>query len=447
MIKRRSVGKNCKNQLFTLLLLSTVVPGSYSVELQSAENSSLPASSQFMSNTAKPVITDLETRNRQLSLNRYRSPSFEFAPGSLGKGWRTNFDYYLAKTPSHYLVLTPEGSAHRFKIEHGSIINQQRRSHLYIDKKGTSVQFVEESGRSVTFHGSLPVKIELADQKPVHLYYTNGLLSSAFATPEAALIFVYNQSRSLQVINLAGDSVTYTKDGNGKLTKISKRKNEKNNRKFLPQDLTKARKAKINNTPECEASVQDEQDELCNSEADLGEGFTFNDSISIPNSAQIDLRPSNCGSFFDQYAGMERGFKIESGFSSFQPYLKDLKTVRNFPVIDFLAQGEARIMISRDLLSATYRQEGAPNGLYDKLIQDANAIDRKLIQPLKENGFVSATENGKTTTLQSDDFNQLVLELVVQHGVANINQIAQIERARIDLLKQYGIVLRVIEIP
>ena len=428
-------------------MLSTVVPSSYSAEQHSAKNFSLPARSQLLSSNEKTVITDLETRNKQLSLNRYRGPSFAFAPSLLGEGWRTNFDYYLAKTPSHYLVITPEGAVHSFKIENESIVNQQKSSHLSIDKNHSSAKFVDENGHNVTFHGSLPVKIELANQEPVHLYYTNNLLSSAFTTQEAALTFVYNQSRSLQVANLAGDSITYTKDGNGKLTKITKRKSEEKNRKTLPQKLTRTLKAKNKNTPECETLDQGEQDELCNSEADLGENFTFSDSISIPNAAQIDLRPSDCGSFFDQYSGMERGFKIESGFSSFQPYRKDLQTVRNFPVIDFLAQGEARIMISRDLLSATYRQEGAPNGLYDKLIQDAKAIDRKLIQPLKENGFVSATENGKTTTLQSDDFNQLVLELVVQHGVASINQIAQIERARVDLLKQYGIVLRVIEIP
>jgi len=67
--------------------------------------------------------------------------------------------------------------------------------------------------------------------------------------------------------------------------------------------------------------------------------------------------------------------------------------------------------------------------------------------PLSVQGEITVVDNGQTTTIIASDFDEVVLEMVVQYGMASPNQIEQIQRAQQELKERWNITLRVIEIP
>lgn len=177
-------------------------------------------------------------------------------------------------------------------------------------------------------------------------------------------------------------------------------------------------------------------------EAPLSDHFTAGPSID--EGITVDIRPESCQSYFREYVGIERGARIEDALAHAAHYANVTPTVRSFPLVDFIGQGEARVVRSRDLASASYAEPGA---LYDRLMRDGRDIETGLITPLLQDGFIERTELGSTTRLEASTAQTIVLEVIVQHGMTSDAQLTDIRRAASDLASTWGIALRVIEIP
>jgi hypothetical protein len=170
----------------------------------------------------------------------------------------------------------------------------------------------------------------------------------------------------------------------------------------------------------------------------------FESGPSIDEALTIDVRPESCQSYFREYIGIERGSRIEEALAHAHHYAGAVATVRSFPIVDFISDGEARVVRSRDLASQTYTASGA---LYERLMRDGRDIESGLIMPLREDGAIERTELGATTRLEAASAVTIVLEVVVQHGMTTSIQLDELRRAASDLASTWGIVLRIIEIP
>jgi len=103
---------------------------------------------------------------------------------------------------------------------------------------------------------------------------------------------------------------------------------------------------------------------------------------------------------------------------------------------------------SRDLTSSSFNDPSNPNALLYRINRDAREMHDSFIQPLAENGFVSTTENGITTTIHNDGEDQhLVLQLLIRDNIASPSHWEQIALARENLARNYQITLEVILIP
>ncbi|MBX2838520.1 MAG: hypothetical protein KTR35_16800 [Gammaproteobacteria bacterium] len=188
-----------------------------------------------------------------------------------------------------------------------------------------------------------------------------------------------------------------------------------------------------------------EETGLCDTEANPPPA-NFTDLTPIPNSIPLDIRPASCESYFTQFSNIQRGQQIEIGFGLHEYHSDALATVQNFPVIDFIEGTTAIALISRDLGSASYN-DASNTALYEQLIEDGEKIFDDFLEPLRTEGSVSSTSGGDSTTIEADTVQETVLELVVQAGSASDAQIAQIEQASETLAANWGIIIRVIEIP
>ena len=129
--------------------------------------------------------------------------------------------------------------------------------------------------------------------------------------------------------------------------------------------------------------------------APLPTGFNY---PSDPNELHINIRPSDCHSFFTAFPSIERGTAIEEALSDHAPYLGSESGAHSFPVADYWNNGNVYVLISRDLTAATYLPELNPDGFYEQLIADGENIQENLIQVLATEGQISNTANGQSTT-------------------------------------------------
>lgn len=168
-------------------------------------------------------------------------------------------------------------------------------------------------------------------------------------------------------------------------------------------------------------------------------------SSSIPGATVRDIRTDDCESYFVRYSGINRGIQLETAISNHEDYRHALFTSRRFPVVDFVIDTTAVVSKSRDLSTASYSTNRPV--LYQTLLRDAAIIHERFIAPLRQNGQVSATERGVTTTITDNDVTKVVYELTVRRGTATDFQILQLQRARQELLSRYAITLQIVEIP
>ncbi len=168
-------------------------------------------------------------------------------------------------------------------------------------------------------------------------------------------------------------------------------------------------------------------------------------TTTIPGAAVRDIQTADCESLFVRYSGITRGTNIENALAAHDDFQDALFTSRRFPVVDFVSNRIAYVSKSRDLSTASYNSHRPL--LYQTLLRDAKLINDKFIEPLKTDGFVSATERGITTTILNKDVDDVVLELTIRHNTATQFQRLQLARAMRDIPLKYGIELRVVEIP
>ncbi len=122
-------------------------------------------------------------------------------------------------------------------------------------------------------------------------------------------------------------------------------------------------------------------------------------------------------------------------------------TIRTFPVIDFVNGDELFVVHSRDLGSDTYDPVQHPDALLDALLEDGREVDENFIQPINEQGQLSASELGQSTTIRAEDVGSITLQLIIRDGMASADHWRQIREAQDQLQQQYGVTLEVVIIP
>ena len=168
-------------------------------------------------------------------------------------------------------------------------------------------------------------------------------------------------------------------------------------------------------------------------------------NYNFPGAIQLDIRPENCGSFFDNSHAISRGSNIENAIASSDEYSTALTTVRWFPAIDLVVDRTAIAQISRDLRASSYTANDL--ALYDRLMREAQLISERFIEPLDLNGEVVATDGNQATRITRSAIEAVRFELIIQSASATSHQQIQIQRAALEMRALYGLDFRVIEIP
>lgn len=162
----------------------------------------------------------------------------------------------------------------------------------------------------------------------------------------------------------------------------------------------------------------------------------------------LDARPASCESYFIEYFGTTRGSEIESALAELLPYQNMQSTVRSFPIVDFVNHPDWIVVRSRDLANPSFNDEETPNALFYRLMRDGREIQDRFLTPMEVNGYVTAEEQGVSTTLEAGlDPHNMILQLVIRHQIASPSHWQQIARARELLLQRHDIQLEVVIIP
>ncbi len=194
------------------------------------------------------------------------------------------------------------------------------------------------------------------------------------------------------------------------------------------------------------ADMGTDQETLCEIQGSDASS-AFNTPSLIGDALQIDIRPENCGSFFDDYLHTRRGLRIESALETSDFYGSYNTTVSVFPIVDFYANGLVRVVKTRDLTAESFAKDSKGDALYKQIIDDAKEIKKRLIANLQNAHSLIASSDGSTTIITADDVKNVVLDVVVQAGMATASHIEQLKRAAIELKTQWGFELKIIEIP
>ena len=168
--------------------------------------------------------------------------------------------------------------------------------------------------------------------------------------------------------------------------------------------------------------------------------FLFSSPLVASNTTQIDIRPPNCKSYFDDYLHTRRGLHIESALASHFRLNGYTPTPQTFPIIDFINGNTAHIIKSRDLSKENLQSKSA---LYDQLKQDIQEIDKMF----EQNTELSANFQNQSMTIRQNQIQRSVLDIVIQNGLATESQKQQILKVINELQHRPNISLNIIEIP
>jgi len=295
---------------------------------------------------------------------------------------------------------------------------------------------------SIDFTGSFPIALHLENYPSVNLHYK----------------FV-NQNHRLESIAIADQSTTISHPG--KMGSISKHRVKADYsapaiaalhallnslEAAVCTDGTPASAAKPSPLLTASQDTENNADQTScqNPSSPLPVGF---EEVPPPGVIRIEARPADCHSYFTAYPSIQRGTAIEQALADYPPYLGSQTGGNSFPIIDFWNNGAVNVVISRDLTATAYDAEARPNALFDQVIRDGENIHENFLTPLEEEGSVSHTELGVTSTVYPEDAQVVYLDIVVQFGVMTTAQQQQIKRAKDELLDRFGIVVRIVEIP
>ena len=332
-----------------------------------------------------------------------------------GRDWRHNFDMILTRSNDVISIFDEFGTRHDFELDTETLSDNRfslTGNHVEsgrIELNGDTIQWSRPSGLSVDFYGSLPYRIHRANSQTLNLFYDQGRLTSVSDEHSDSLLFHYT---------------------NGMLDRV-----EALEARYSCEQIN-------HDIPPSSPPSSYTCDHTVNPAPESTQTPSFTGALAI------DLRPASCNSYFVEYFGTMRGQEIEYGLDTHVRYQHYVPTVRSFPIVDLIGEHELLTVRSRDLTSASYDPAVFPDGLYRRLLADAVDIQDKFITPLQTHGTLETIELGESTHINSDILDRpMVLEIIVRHGFASPEQIAQINRARTDIEQMYGIELRVIEIP
>ena len=382
---------------------------------------------QLLSVSGLSVITLLgQFPHEQLQIPEPNESNIPFyitessAPDALqtldGRNWRHNFDMILTSSNDVVSIFDEFGVRHDFELSYDAtslensfspLGNQVESSHL--EQDGNTIRWTRTSGSSVEFYGSLPYRINRPNSQTLNLDYHQGQLTRVSGEHSDSLLFHYT---------------------NGVLDRV-----EAHEARYSCEQLNH----------DIPSSSPPSSNRCDNTENPAPESTR---TPSFMGALAIDLRPASCHSYFIEYFGTMRGQEIEYGLDTHARYQHYVSTVRSFPIVDLIGEHELLTVRSRDLTSASYDPTVFPDGLYQRLLEDAMDIQDRFITPLQTHGTLETIELGESTRVDSDILERpMVLEIIIRHGFASPEQIAQINRARADIELTYGIELRIIEIP
>lgn len=196
----------------------------------------------------------------------------------------------------------------------------------------------------------------------------------------------------------------------------------------------------------CSDNIEpDASEPLC--EIDSPNGSAFNTSPILNFSTQVDIRPITCESFFDDYLHTRRGIRIESALHTTSYFSGYMETVSTFPVIDFISEGKAHVTKSKDLTARIYNDNSGRSPLFDSIVSDAEDIEERFFKRLEQENSITASVQGKTTTIRAGEIDNLTVHIIIQAGMATPDQINQIKRAKNELNMRWGFKLEIFEIP
>lgn len=208
-------------------------------------------------------------------------------------------------------------------------------------------------------------------------------------------------------------------------------------------DLNQFINRNLANLHECEP--KDDQEPLC--DISTTEQPAFDTQPITYFSDQIDLRPENCESFYDDYLHFRRGMRVESALGTVSNFNSYQETVSTFPVIDFISGSRGHVVKSKDLTSTTYNKPTLNGPLYDSIIADALDIQTRVFDSIKEKGYLAASAKGSTTIIRHGELKQVSMHIIIQAGMATDRQVSEIIKAREEVKRVWGFDLEIIEIP
>ncbi len=455
----------------------------------------VPAGSDITSaetdTTGARVIVDYLDATSALQFARSFNPHRVARANGLGPGWQHSFDVVLGTSNEQRVIHDGSGKRHLFSAmsenDPGVFIGQER-SDGRLTETASGHEWSLPDGWRFRFHGSHLTMVS-HDFEPwlLSLYYQDDLLVQVTDERGRKLALSY-EGRQLRAVETPIGTLMFEHGFDGSLDSASDASGRKTLHTYrdtsgtvdarrpggtcAPENVPDQVPASSPGT-ELDDNPLGETDDDANPAAsddkpnqtlleNLHESVDEPQACDTDNSPppegfltpsldplviRVDARPGSCQSYFVDFEGIDRGQAIESGFEGHDRYDGFEATVNSFPIVDFITDEGLLIVISRDLISASYNDPASPDALYDTLMRDARAIQSQLLHPLQEQGSLEVSENGQTTRLTVDEVGKPVLEVVIQYDMATPAQRDQIRRAAEDMMVLHGIELRVIEIP
>lgn len=352
------------------------------------------------------LISDYQHADSALQYSRSLSTGTTATDGRVPI-WRDRYAMRLTRDGDARIVFDQHGQAHRFEPQPDGSFRAVDGGAGTLHLENGVHHWVDAQQTETLFHGSYPVQLQFPDDQRLHLSYRDGTLAAIRD----------DDGRQILLDRLA-DSSTRIELPDGRVLTVEQ--------------------------PACETPTP-EQDAEC--DAQDPSHSAFDDSALPAGARRLDARPGPCQSYFIEFYGTERGDQIERGISLLAPYNQMLLTNRSFPIVDFIDGTELIAVRSRDLSSPSFNNPQDPLALYDRLLRDGSEIESRFLEPLRENGFISHTEQGRTTTIQDNPAQSMSLHVLVQQGMTSLSHWQQIDRARAELQQRYGISLEIVLLP
>ncbi len=351
-------------------------------------------------NSPCQTIHDYQHDRTPLGFSRTRALS-NTRQGAAAMPWRHNFEQVLTRDGAQRVLFDEWGNRLVFDPVTGGDFHARQANSGTLETTDTGHTWTNKHGVRYHFFGSYPTQITYPDGQQLTLRYRGAQLLSISDDNRNRIAFHYQQNQLSRVALPDGSMVDYPRK-----------------------------------------SCDEFQ---CDTQANPIAGFNATASSALID--WVDARPASCQSYFVDYSGTERGTQIETGLQTLAPYSNMTATVRSFPIVDFINGHELIVVRSRDLGSPSFNAPAQPNALLHRLLRDGRDIQHFFLDPLAAQGFISSSELGNSTRIESHPDQTLTLQLLIRQHMASPSHWRQIEQARRQLHATHGIRLKVVIIP